>query len=150
MRPEPFPRRAEDSGADIVGSTSRRNGRRIRSVLRTPICSVGSSKITFPVPAILAALMVQPRIRLVMGAGVRLNPHVQRDLVRGVTTPREAEGVGRTNAVTRPKGRGGGGACSGCPSGWLKVVAVVFTRLVNTPATLGNRGGWFVFNLHNR
>jgi hypothetical protein len=31
------------------------------------------------------------------------------------------------------------------PSGWLKVVAVVFARLSNTPATLGNLGGWFGF-----
>jgi hypothetical protein len=69
---------------------------------------------------------------------------VRRDPDRGVRTPREAEGVGRTNVATRPKGRGGGGACSGCPSGWLKVVAVVFARLLNTPATLGNLGGWFV------
>ena len=63
-------------------------------------------------------------------------------------TPREAEGVDRINVATRPKGRGGGGACSGCPSGWLKVVAVVFARLLNTPATLGNLGGWFVSRTH--
>lgn len=31
------------------------------------------------------------------------------------------------------------------PRGWLKVVAVVFARLVNTPATLRNQGGWFCF-----
>ena len=31
------------------------------------------------------------------------------------------------------------------PRGRLKVVAVVSVRLVNTPATLRNRGGWFCF-----
>lgn len=30
------------------------------------------------------------------------------------------------------------------PTGKLKVVAVVSVRLVNTPATLRNQGGWFV------
>ncbi len=72
-------------------------------------------------------------------------PTVRRDPDRGFETPRETEGVDRINVATRPKGRGGGGACSGYPSGWLKVVAVVFTRLSNTPATLGNLGGWIVF-----
>lgn len=32
------------------------------------------------------------------------------------------------------------------PRGWLKVVAVVSVRLVNTPATLRDRGGWFCYN----
>jgi hypothetical protein len=58
-----------------------------------------------------------------------------------VRTPHGAEGVDRINAATRPKGRGGGGACSGHPhEGWLKVVAVVSVRLLNTPATLET--GW--------
>jgi hypothetical protein len=82
----------------------------------------------------------------VAAAVLRLTVGVRRDPDRGFTTPREAEGVDRINAATRPQGRGGGGVCSGCPSGRLKVVAVVFARLVNTPATLGNWGGWFRFN----
>lgn len=48
---------------------------------------------------------------------IRLGWNVQRDLDRGMRTPREADGVDRINAATRPKGRGGGGACSGRPLG---------------------------------
>lgn len=76
---------------------------------------------------------------------------VGRDPDRGFETPRKAEGVDRINVATRPKRSGWRRRMFRLPPrGWLKVVAVVFARLSNTPATLRNQGGWFCFETTHR